>query len=127
MNKLLVLAVLVYLSAIIALSGVAAQTPGSPAPNGGEEFFILSSVNLPKSQLLLKRPTEVTALMTVDVRTKVFDEQNKEVKLADLRSGDTLWIISTAAGPERLAVRIRKGPMTVADLRRLSSQPPAPH
>ena len=126
MNRLLIWGVLACVSAILILSGVAAQTPGVSGSKSEEEFFILSSINVAKYELLLKRPTEVTTLMKVNELTTVFDEQNREVKLADLRAGDTLWIISTAAGPDRLAVRIRKGPMTVADLRRLYTHPPTP-
>ena len=93
----------------------------------GEQFFIVSSVDQAKSQVLLKRPTEVTLLMKIDGKTQFLDEQAKSLKLTDLRAGDTVWVSSNLApkddGP--VAVRIRKGPMTVQDLHHLYLDYPA--
>ena len=47
------------------------------------------------------------------------DEQGKTLRLADLRTGDTLYITfrqSPAGGPT--ALRVRLGPMTVQEMRR---------
>jgi hypothetical protein len=86
----------------------------------GEEFFIVSAVDQSKSQLLLKRPTEITVLMQVNERSVFLDEAGKNLKLADFRAGDTLWVTSTAdAGGKHVAVRIRKGPMTMQELHKL--------
>ncbi|MGB0034521.1 MAG: hypothetical protein WBP79_03505 [Candidatus Acidiferrales bacterium] len=110
--------------AVILLAGLSLAA-GAPAQvkkaSGGEEFFLVSSVDLRKSQVLVKRPTEVTLLVKVDDKTQYVDEKGKAIKLADLRAGDTIWIISSAPGAdgEPLAQRIRKGPMTVKDLHRL--------
>ncbi len=41
------------------------------------DFFIVSSIDLAKKQLLLKRPTEVTELMRVDGETRCFEERGK--------------------------------------------------
>lgn len=98
----------------------AASAQGKKTP-GGEEFFILSSVDQTKSQVLLKHPTEVTQLMKVDDKTLYQDEQGKAIHLTDLHAGDTVWVIASAPGKDAVPVasRIRKGPMTVKDLHRL--------
>jgi hypothetical protein len=86
----------------------------------GEEFFIIASVDLQKSQLLMKRPTEVTLLMLTNDRTEISAEDGKRIKLGELRSGDTVWVVvSPAPDGKQLALHIRKGPMTVAELHRL--------
>jgi hypothetical protein len=93
-----------------------------------EEFFIVSAVDVSKSQLLLKRPTEVTLLMFTSERTQFLEENGKTLKLSDFRAGDTVWVISTAAAEgKQLALRIRKGPMTLADLHRLYLDLPPRH
>ena len=84
----------------------------------GEQFFIVASLDLQKSQLLLKYPTEVTALIKITPQTKIADESGVAIKLADLRAGDTLWVTSTGSGEDTTAVQIRKGQMTVPDLHR---------
>jgi len=84
-------------------------------PVSGEQFYIISSVDPAKQELLLKQPTEVTLLMKVGDSTQYADETGKPVKLSDLRAGDTVWVTSSGAG-EPIAVHIRKGQMTVTDL-----------
>ena len=87
--------------------------------SGGEEFFIVSSIDSAKSQVLLKRPTEVTLLMKVTDKTAFLDATDKPLHLTDLHAGDTVWVTSSAlteGGPT--ALRIRKGPMTVELLHR---------
>ena len=86
----------------------------------GEEFFIVAAVDTGKLQLLLKRPTEVTVLVRINDRTTLLDERGKGLKFGDLRSGDTIWA-ALSGNPEtqQMALRIRKGPMTVKELHRL--------
>jgi hypothetical protein len=84
----------------------------------GESFFIVASVDQAKSQFLLKRPTEVTLLVTVNANTKYLDDSGQPLKSGDFRAGDTIWLTSSGGGDEPTAVRIRKGQMTVADLHR---------
>ena len=84
----------------------------------GEEFFIVASVDLQKSQMLLKYPTEVTLLMRVDSATKFADDSGASLKLSDFRAGDTVWVSSTNNKGDVTAVRVRKGRMDVADLHR---------
>ncbi|MGH9714710.1 MAG: hypothetical protein ACRD5M_15560 [Candidatus Acidiferrales bacterium] len=104
------------------LAAVSLATPTSAQgkkSSTGEEFFMVSSIDTSKSQVLLKRPTEVTLLMKVSDKTIIVDAAGKPLKLADLHAGDTVWVISSGGengGP--VASRIRKGPMTVADLHR---------
>ncbi len=84
----------------------------------GESFFIVGSVDQQKSQFLLKRPTEVTLLVTVNANTKYFDDSGQPLKATDFRTGDTVWLTSSGNPENPTAVRIRKGEMTVADLHR---------
>jgi hypothetical protein len=104
-----------------------ATTPAPAAKNGklvvvahtaGEKFYIISSVDPAKQEILLKQPQEVTLLMKVGDSTQYLDETGKPIKLSDLRAGDTAWVASSGGGTEPTAVRVRKGQMTVADLHR---------
>jgi hypothetical protein len=94
------------------------STLGQAKPGTGrapsDEFFIISSVDLGKNQLLLKRPTEVTEVMRVNESTRYLDENGRPLKLSDLRAGDTVYISSKGA----VALQIHKGPMTLTELRR---------
>ncbi len=84
-----------------------------------EEFFIVSSIDTKKQQVLLKRPTEVTELMLVTEKTAFQDEQGKPLRLSDFRAGDTVYVTSYAdSSGARVARRLRKGPMTVKGLKR---------
>ena len=91
-------------------AGTARPLPLSAAPGkktpAGEQFFIVASVDLQKSQLLLKYPTEVTVLMHVDESTKLVDESGRPLKLSDFRAGDTVWASSRTSGDETTAVHI---------------------
>jgi hypothetical protein len=91
-----------------------------PAATAGEreEFFVLSSVDAGRGRIVLKRPTEVTLTMQVNGQTTYRDEQGKSLRLAELRTGDTLFIAfrQSAAG-EPTALRVRLGPMTVQEMR----------
>ena len=86
--------------------------------NGGEQFFIVSSVDITKRQLLLKEPTEITQLIQVNDKTRYTDRTGKAMQFGDLRAGDTIYIRSTATSAGRVAVSIRKGPMTLEELQR---------
>jgi hypothetical protein len=118
----------VVLALLIPAASVAAQakrhvpsatTPAAKAaPSSAEgEFFIISSVDLAKHQLLLKRPTEVTEIMDVTDETHFLDEQGRAIQLKDFRAGDTVFVTSRPdqdATP--IAMRIQKGEMTVSVL-----------
>jgi len=100
-----------------AVRATPSVVPGKKTP-AGEQFFIVASIDLQKSQLLLKYPTEVTQLMKVDGSTKFVDESGQPLKLSDFRAGDTLWVTSRTSGEEITAVHVRKGRMDVTDLHR---------
>ncbi len=95
--------------------GTKVETPKLNAK--GEQFFIVASLDQAKSEILLKRPDEVTLLLNATPKTQYFDENGKPLKLSDLRAGDTVWVTSTA-GAHPTAISVRKGEMTVAELHR---------
>jgi len=101
------------------------QTSGTPAPRrapagtSGEDFYIVVSVNQAQKSLVLKLPTEVTTVMRVNDQTVYLDENGRRIGFADLHAGDTVYATHQhPAGNEEMAVRIRKGPMTVQELHR---------
>ncbi len=93
--------------------------PAEAGPSSGEEFFIISSVDANKHQILLKRPTEVTELIRVTDKTAYLDEDGRRLQLKDLRAGDTIYVTATATRDgSPVAFRIRKGIMTLSELHR---------
>jgi hypothetical protein len=96
----------------------AQSTKAAGNTNGAEQFFIVSSVDITKRQLLLKEPTEITQLIQVNDKTRYTDRTGKAMQFADLRAGDTIYIRSTTTSAGRVAVSIRKGPMTLQELQR---------
>jgi hypothetical protein len=101
--------------AVLAIPVLAQSAVSSGFAQG--DFFIVSSIDLAKRQILLKRPTEVTELMRVDGETRYLEERGKAIRLTDLRAGDTVYILSKSSGSQPLAVQIHKGPMTLDVLR----------
>jgi hypothetical protein len=120
MNELSRTRLLGTILAVVVLAGMwlpaSAFAEGKRTP-AGEEFFIIASVDQSKSEVLLKRPDEVTLLIKVNDKTQYADESGKALHLADFRAGDTVWAVSTG-GSEPTGIRIRKGRMTIADLHR---------
>jgi hypothetical protein len=95
----------------------ASRGRNAAAPEGA--FFIVSSVDVDKKQIVLKLPTEVTELMLATERTVYLDERGRPMRFQDLRAGDTVYVVSkTADDGTHLAQRIRRGPMTVDELHR---------
>ncbi len=108
------LALLVFAGATRGLAG-----PASPASASNEEdFFIVSSVDVAQKRLVLKRPSDVTVLVRVTEKTTYRSEQNRPLQLTDLRGGDTVYVRLSAGSESDVAKSIRKGPMTVEELRR---------
>jgi hypothetical protein len=105
---------MVFLAALAAFAGVAKAQEKKTA--AGEEFFLIASIDQAKSQVLLKRPTEVTLLAKVTSKTQLLDEKGKPIKLSDLRAGDTVWAITSGGDQDTSIERLRKGPMTVPEL-----------
>jgi hypothetical protein len=82
----------------------------------GEQFFIIASIDRQNSQLLLKRPTEVTVLVKVSANTKYLNASGKPTTLATFRAGDTVWAKLSGDSDEPNVIQMREGQMTVADL-----------
>jgi hypothetical protein len=108
-----------FLLCLLAISVAAKIDAQATRTSSGEEFFIVASVDLAKSQLLLKHPTEVTTLLGINDKTKWTDAMGKLILPADLHTGDTVWVVTSGTGQNAIAIRIRKGPMTVAELHHL--------
>ena len=83
-----------------------------------DDFFIVSSVDVSQKRLVLKRPSEVTVLVRVTEKTSYRSEQNRPLQLGDLRAGDTVFIRLGTGTESDLAKSVRRGPMTVEELRR---------
>ena len=126
MNKVLKLisfaiAVLVTLAVSIPAS---AQT--NPKNAQGEEFFIVSSVNLQKHQVVLMRPTQLTVVATIGPQTSYIGEKGQKLDVKAMKAGDTVWAITKAASDGSvIAVRLRQGAMTPAELHKLYLPLPA--
>ena len=93
-------------------------TATNSKPSSGEEFFITTSVDAAKHQLVLKRPTEVTLLIQTNDQTAITGENGEHLAVSDLRTGDTVFVALKPGTNPPLALRIRKAPMTVAELHR---------
>jgi hypothetical protein len=111
-----VFALAIFLSCGFSLAAQSSKAAGNA--NGGEEFFIVSSVDITKKQLLLKEPSEITQLIQVSDKTRYMDKGGKPMQFGDLRAGDTIYVTSTTTSAGRVAVSIRKGPMTLQELQR---------
>jgi hypothetical protein len=110
---------IVFATVVSCVFSVAAQSSkAAGTTNGGEEFFIVSSVDITKKQLLLKEPTEITQLIQVNDKTRYTDRTSKPMQFGDLRAGDTIYVRSSTTSAGRVAVSIRKGPMTLQELQR---------
>jgi hypothetical protein len=118
MNKLIrnVSVVLALLAALFLSTSARAQEKKN---SRGESFYIIASVDRAKSQILLKLPTEITTMMKVDDKTQYIDATGKAIKLADIRTGDTVWVVASGPASEPTATRVTIGPMTVAELHQL--------
>ncbi len=105
-----------------ARPAVAAETR-SPAPPA-EEFFIVSSINSDKGTMVVKRPTETTLTILVTPKTRCRGEKGEAIRFTDLRAGDTVFIASEPdASGHPTASSIRRGPMTLEELRRRYLRP----
>ncbi len=88
-------------------------------PTSSEDFFVISSIDRAKHVLVLLQPTEVTEAMAFTDKTQFFDDNGKALKITDFRAGQTVFIINhRQADGSFVADRVRKGYMTVAEMRR---------
>ena len=99
---------------ILAAMLMAAAMTSAPA----DEFFIVSSVDLSRNRVVLKRPTEVSVLATITPSTTVRGEHGETLHANDLRSGDTVYAVVKTQGGGIELVSVRRGAMTVEELRR---------
>jgi hypothetical protein len=107
------------LMTLMALISCGLAAAASEVAKGGEEFFIVSSLDAARGRIVLKRPTEVTVVMRVTERTAYRGEDGRTLRFADLRAGETGYITFTREPAGDLAATlVRLGPMTVAELHR---------
>ncbi|MEJ2010247.1 MAG: hypothetical protein P8Z30_19180 [Acidobacteriota bacterium] len=107
----------VFCAVLLALPVVAAAKTPQRQQSRGESFFIISSVDARKQQLVLKLPSEVTEVAQVTPATTYRDEEGKPLKFDDLRAGDTVYatVIQNAKGTLTVT-SLRRGPMTLEEL-----------
>lgn len=115
-----ILAVMVLCVGVLmlpAVTGAQGTRKGQKAPT--DSFFIISSVDAQKQQIVLKLPTEVTEVVQVESSTIYRDEQGRPLKFDDLRAGDTVYAVLRKSATGRLiVVSIRRSPMTLEELHR---------
>jgi hypothetical protein len=100
----------------------------------GEEFFMISSVDQQKHQVVLMRPTQLTVAADLGPQTVCIGDKGEKMTPKDLRAGDTVWaIVKPGKNGAVNALRIREGAMTQAELRQLylhystsGGEPPLP-
>lgn len=118
MNKLskVIASGAVVLGLLLSLAVFAPRA--AAAVSRSDEFFVISSIDRSKNNLVLLQATEISEIMSIDPKTQFFDESGKPLKLTDLRSGDTVYIASHRNSDGGVvADKVSKGTMTVADLR----------
>lgn len=104
----------------VSMLGVtAAARAADQKPATSEDFFVISSIDRAKHVLVLLQPTEVTEAMSFTDKTQFFDSNGKALKITDFRAGQTVYITSQKASDGSVtAERVRKGYMTVSELRK---------
>jgi hypothetical protein len=122
MNKRLLQRILFAFASLAAAATLAASTAGAAQRGASretrDEFFIISSVNVPKHQMVLKLPTEVTVTMKLNDKTSIVSEKGKQLDIGQLRAGDTAYISYVTTVDGSTARNVRLGPMTVQELHR---------
>ena len=83
-----------------------------------DEFFIVSSVDISRNRVVLKRPSEVSVLATITPATVIHGEHGEALHPSDLRSGDTVYAVVRTQPQGIVLVSVRRGPMTLDELRR---------
>jgi len=83
-----------------------------------DEFFIISSVDLSRNRVVLKRPTEVSVVATISASTTVRGEHGESLHASDLRSGDTVYAVVKTQPDGITLISVRRGAMTLEELRR---------
>jgi len=119
-SLLSLLAGMLLLVGILNLSAAGgAQGAQKAQKNPADSFFIVSSVDAQKQQMVLKLPTEVTKLVQVTPSTVYRDEQGRPLKFEELRAGDTVYAVLRQDGiGNSIVVTVRRAPMTLEELHR---------
>lgn len=104
--------------AILILTSALAVHAQVQAKAGNDEFFVISSIDKTHNALVLLRPTQITATIAVNEKTKYVDENGKPIKMTDLRTGDTIFVTYSTQNNTLLAQSVRKGMMTTAEMRK---------
>jgi hypothetical protein len=117
MNNFRKLMLLSALAAVIFTSAFAVRAQVQ-AKAGSDEFFVISSIDKAHSALVLLRPTQITATIGVNDKTKYVDENGKSIKMTDLRTGDTIFVTYSTQNNALAATNVRKGMMTTAEMRK---------
>lgn len=110
--------------ACILFVALAASAPAwaqaNPKNAQGEEFFIISSVNMQKHQVVLMRPTQLTVVASFSDNTTYTDEKGQKLAISAMKAGDTVWaVVKRAADGTVTVLRLRQGAMTPAELHKL--------
>ncbi len=128
MNKSIRFGILAFVAILAAVISTPdwAQSRGSAADTRSEQFYIISSVDMQKHQVVFMRPTQLTVVATTTDQTAYVGEQNQKLALKDLRAGQTVWATLRKDKSGAVAVlKIREGAMSVAQLHRLYLDYPA--
>jgi len=117
----------VAIAILVALAiSMPAWAQAHPKNAQGEEFFIVSSVDLQKHQVVLMRPTQLTVVATIGPQTTYLGEKGQKLDVKAMKAGDTVWAITKPGRDGSVtAVRLRQGAMTPAELHKLYLQLPA--
>lgn len=111
---------LAVLSVVLLMSAAVWTSLWAQNNARGEEFFMISSVDQQKHQVVLMRPTQLTVVADLDAQTVLLGEKGQKLGSRDLRAGDTVWaLIKSQKNGATTAVRIREGAMTQAELQKL--------
>lgn len=110
---------MVLCAAILCVPVLTSPQTAQRRQNAADSFFIISSVDAKKHQIVLKLPSEVTEVVEVTPKTIYRDEQERPLKFEDLRAGDTVYAVVVPNAEGKLKVTsIRRGAMTVEELHR---------
>src|SRR5579864_1093952 len=86
-----------------------ARAQAHPKNAQGEEFFIVSSVDLQKHQVVLMRPTQLTVVATIGPQTTYLGEKGQKLDVKAMKAGDTVWAITKPGRDGSVtAVRLRQ-------------------
>jgi len=122
-SKFIPAAIAIFLAFAISMPAWAQAHPKNAR---GEEFFIVSSVDLQKHQVVLMRPTQLTVVATIGPQTTYLGEKGQKLDVKAMKAGDTVWAITKPGRDGSVtAVRLRQGAMTPAELHKLYLQLPA--